>query len=76
MDTLTILFSITTSVRVAPVSPALIIILYNLESKHLSKGSKVNGQTGGQMVANSIAPLPHFVRRGTKMCLKVILDQA
>ena len=23
-------------------------------------------------MANSIVPLPHFVRRGTKMCVKVV----
>ena len=39
-----------------------------LQGRHLA--DKVNGRTerrmGGQTVANSIAPLPHFVRRGTK----------
>ncbi len=27
---------------------------------------EVNGRTDGQTMANSIVPLPHFVRRGTK----------
>ena len=53
------------SVSESPHGVSLDAISLNSDKNFLSYLMRTDGQTDGQTMANSIVPLPHFVRRGT-----------